>query len=122
MTRIFYIIEQEVIMAKLIGFCENVSSTRPTFKVSMLKGLTPYVNPFNGNTSDTYIMDHNGPTWSIGYQREVRFFLDDGTHVDFIDDCDGQVQFLKDYIANNGDTPLPQQKLEIASEVEFMDI
>lgn len=121
MTRIFYIIEQEVIMAKLIGFSENVRTSRPTFKVSNLRGLTQYVNPDNGSLTGTYIMNHNGPTWSIGYQREVRFFLDDGTHVDFIDDPDGQIRYLKDYIANDGDTPLPQ-KFVITSEVEFMDI
>ena len=107
-------------MAKLIGFSENVLSDRPTFRVSNLRELKPYVNQCNDSISG-YIMDHNGPSWSIGYQREVRFFLDDGTHVDFIDDLDGQVQFLKDYIANNGNTPTTQ-KLEITSEVEFMDI
>jgi hypothetical protein len=66
-------------------------------------------------------MIHNGPLWGIGYQREVRFFLDDGTFVDFKDDFNGQVQFLMDYIANGGNTQSPQ-KFEIASEVEFMDI
>ena len=79
------------------------------------------LNPNDGSLTGTYIMDHNGPTWSIGYQREVRYFLDDGTHVDFIDDLDGQIRYLMDYIANNGDTPLPQ-KFVITSEVEFMDI
>lgn len=116
MTKIFYIIEQKVIMAKLIGFSENFLRNRPKFKINNLRGLKPYNDNISG-----YIMDHNGPGWSIGYQREVRFFLDDGTHVDFIDDPDGQVQFLKDYIDNNGYTPVPQ-KLEITSEVEFMDI
>ena len=121
MTRIFYIIEQEDIMAKLIGFSENVLMDRPTFKVSNLKELKPYENPYNDSISG-YIMDHNGPSWSIGYQREVRFFLDDGTYVDFIDDPDGQIRFLNNYIVDNDGVSLPQQKLEIASEVEFMDI
>ena len=103
-------------MAKLIGFCENFLWNRPTFKINNLRGLKPYNDNISG-----YIMDHNGPDWSIGYQREVRFFLDDGTHVDFIDDPNGQVQFLMDYIANGGNTQSPQ-KFEIASEVEFMDI
>ena len=116
MTGIFYIIEQEVIMAKLIGFSENVRTSRPTFRVSNLKELRPDATPNN-----SYTMIHNGPLWGIGYQREVRYFLDDGTHVDFIDDFDGQIRYLKDYIANDGDTPTPQ-KLEITSEVEFMDI
>lgn len=121
MTRIFYIIEQEDIMAKLIGFSENVLRDRPTFKISMLKRLKPYENPCDGGVSG-YIMDHNGPSWSIGYQREIRFFLKDGTHVDFIDDPDGQIRFLNNYIIDNGGVPLQQQKLELASEVEFMDI
>ena len=69
----------------------------------------------------SYLMVHDGLSWCIGYQKEIRYFLDDGTHVDFIDDLDGQVRFLKDYIANGGNTLAPQ-KLEIASEVEFMDI
>lgn len=106
-------------MAKLIGFSENVRMTRPTFKVCRLKELKPYENTYNFSG---YIMDHDGPSWSIGYQREVRFFLDDGTHVDFIDDPDGQIRFLNNYIVDNGGVSLPQQKLEIASEVEFMDI
>ena len=121
MTRIFYIIEQEVIMAKLIGFSENVRSSRPTFRVINLKELKPNKNPYNDSISG-YIMDHNGPSWSIGYQREVRFFLNDGSHVDFIDDPDGQIRFLNNYIIDNDGVPLQQQKLELASEVEFMDI
>jgi hypothetical protein len=116
MIGIFYIIEQEVIMAKLIGFSEYCRSTRPVFKINDLQELRPDATPNN-----SYTMIHNGPLWGIGYQREVRFFLDDGTHVDFIDDFDGQIRFLKDYIDNNGDTPA-SQKLEITSEVEFMDI
>lgn len=119
MTGIFYIIEQEVIMAKLIGFSENFIRDRLTFKIYDLRALTPHGILYGGFPA--YIMVHNGPDWSIGYQKEVRFFLDDGTHVDFIDDPDGQIRFLKDYIDNNGDTPA-SQKLEITSEVEFMDI
>ena len=120
MTRIFYIIEQEDIMAKLIGFSEHLRAQRPTFKISELKGLEPYRNPYN-DTISSYIMIHNGPEWSIGYQSEIRYFLDDGTFVDYVNDCDGQVQFLKDYLIDNGNAPV-SQKLEIASEVEFMDI
>lgn len=108
-------------MAKLIGFSENVRSSRPTFKVCRLKRLNPCINPYNDSIS-SYTMDHDGPSWSIGYQREVRFFLKDGTHVDFIDDPDGQIRFLNNYIIDNDGVPLQQQKLELASEVEFMDI
>ena len=110
----FYIIGQEVIMAKLIGFSENFRSTRPVFGINNLRSLEKYDERY-------YIMNHNGPGWSIGHQREIRYFLDDGTFVDFADDFEGQIRFLKDYIANGGNT-LASRKLEITSEVEFMDI
>lgn len=107
-------------MAKLIGFSENVRMGTPTFKIKRLRAVEPYRNPDTGNIS-SYLMEHNGPAWSIGYQSEIRYFLDDGTFVDYVNDYDGQVQFLRDYLADNGYTPV-SQKLEIASEVEFMDI
>lgn len=103
-------------MAKLIGFSENVRGRIPTFKISELTEIRPYINPDTGNIT-SYLMIHNGPEWSIGYQPEIRYFLDDGTSVDYVNDCDGQVQFLRNYI--DGNKP---QKFEIASEVEFMDI
>ena len=110
----FYIIEQEVIMAKLIGFSENFRTARPTFKINNLRSLEAY-------SDRDYAMNHDGPAWFIGYQRKIRYFLDDGTFVDFANDFEGQVQFLKDYIAN-GEYVRPGRKLEVASEVEFMDI
>ena len=61
MTRIFYIIEQEVIMATLIGFSENFRTTRPTFKVSNLKELKPYEIHSGQVIHNCYVMDHNGP-------------------------------------------------------------
>ena len=103
-------------MAKLIGFSEHITSNCPRFSINNLIGLEPPTDP-----ADSYSMVHDGLSWGIGYQQEIRYFLDDGTHVDFIDDLDGQVRFLKDYIANGGNT-LASRKLEIASEVEFMDI
>ena len=103
-------------MAKLIGFSECITSNCPRFSINNLIGLEPTTDP-----ADSYSMVHDGLSWGIGYQQEIRYFLDDGTHVDFINDLDGQVQFLKDYIANGGNT-LASRKLEIASEVEFMDI
>lgn len=109
----FYIVEQEVIMAKLIGFSENFRTTRPTFKINNLRSLEKY--------GRSYGMNHNGSCWGIGYQREIRYFLDDGTFVDFENDLNGQVQFLKDYIAR-GEYVRPCRKLEVSSEVEFMDI
>ena len=110
----FYIIEQEVIMAKLIGFSENFRTTRPTFGINNLRSLEAY-------SESAYIMNHDGPDWSIGYQRKIRYFLDDGTFVDFADDFEGQIRFLKDYLAH-GEYVQPRRKLEVASEVEFMDI
>lgn len=110
----FYIVEQEVIMAKLIGFNENFKSTRPVFGINNLRSLEKY-------GERDYVMNHDGPAWSIGYQREIRYFLDDGTFVDFKNDFEGQVRFLKDYLAR-GEYIQPRRKLEVASEVEFMDI
>ena len=103
-------------MAKLIGFSESITSNCPIFSINNLKGLKS-----STAMGGSYLMVHDGGSWGIGYQQEIRYFLDDGTHVDFIDDLDGQVRFLKDYIANGGNTLAPR-KLEIASEVEFMDI
>ena len=109
----FYIIEQEVIMAKLIGFSENFRTTRPTFEINNLRSLE--------NLGTSYGMNHDGPDWGIGYQQEIRYFLDDGTFVDFENDLKGQIRFLKDYLAH-GEYVQPRRKLEVASEVEFMDI
>lgn len=110
----FYIISQEVIMAKLIGFNENFRSTRPVFGINKLRSLEAY-------SERDYVMNHDGPAWSIGHQREIRYFLDDGTFVDFANDFEGQIRFLKDYLAR-GEYAQPRRKLEVASEVEFMDI
>ena len=110
----FYIIDQEVIMAKLIGFSENFRTTYPTFNIYKLRSLEEH-------SEGVYVMNHDGPDWSIGYQQEVRYFLDDGTFVDFENDFEGQVRFLKDYLAR-GEYVQPRRKLEVASEVEFMDI
>ena len=110
----FYIIEQEVIMAKLIGFRENFRTTHPTFDINNLQSLEAY-------SESAYIMNHDGPAWAIGHQQEIRYFLDDGTFVDFENDFEGQIRFLKDYLAR-GEYVQPHRKLEIASEVEFMDI
>ena len=101
-------------MAKLIGFSENFRSTRPVFGINKLRSL-------EACSERAYIMNHDGPDWSIGYQQEVRYFLDDGTFVDFANDFEGQVRFLKDYLAR-GEYVQPRRKLEVASEVEFMDI
>ena len=101
-------------MAKLIGFSENFRTTRPTFSINKLRSLEEY-------DERVYVMNHDGPVWSIGYQQEIRYFLDDGTFVDFADDFEGQIRFLKDYLAHC-EYVQPRRKLEVASEVEFMDI
>lgn len=101
-------------MAKLIGFSENFRTTYPTFNINKLRSLEEYDERY-------YMINHYGPAWSIGYQREVRYFLDDGTFVDFVNDFEGQIRFLKDYLAR-GEYVQTRRKLEVASEVEFMDI
>lgn len=58
-------------MAKLIGFSENFRLTRPVFGINKLRSLETY-------PERDYVMNHDGPAWSIGYQREIRYFLDDG--------------------------------------------
>ncbi len=103
-------------MAKLIGFSECITSNCPRFSINNLIGLEPSTDP-----ADSYSMVHDGPPWGIGYQRAIRYFLDDGTFVDFANDFEGQVRFLKDYLAR-GEYVQPCRKLEVASEVEFMDI
>ena len=105
-------------MAKLIGFSENFRTTRPTFEINNLRSLE---NLGTSNLGTSYRMNHDGPNWGIGYQQEIRYFLDDGTFVDFENDLKGQVQFLKDYLAR-GEYIRSGRKLEVASEVEFMDI
>ena len=101
-------------MAKRIGFNENFRSPRPVFGINNLRSL-------EAHSERDYIMNHDGPDWHIGYQKEIRYFLDDGTFVDFADDFEGQIRFLKDYLARC-EYVQPRRKLEVASEVEFMDI
>lgn len=101
-------------MAELVGFSEDCERTRPVFGINKLRSLEKY-------GERDYVMNHDGPAWSIGYQRAIRYFLDDGTFVDFKNDFEGQVRFLKDYLAR-GEYIQPRRKLEVASEVEFMDI
>ena len=94
-------------MAKLIGFSENFRSTHPTFSINKLRSLEVY-------SGRGYMMNHDGPDWCIGYQQEIRYFLDDGTFVDFANDFEGQIRFLKDYLAR-GEYVQPRRKLEVAS-------
>lgn len=45
----------------------------------------------------------------------------DACHMGHIDAFEGQIRFLKDYLARGKYVP-PRRKLEVASEVEFMDV
>ena len=99
-------------MSKIIGFREDfkreyvILGEAQCYEIRNLRGLskgrssssTPYFN-----------MIQDGPDWSIGYQHKLRFFLDDGKTVDFIDDPNGAVQFLNDYITNGGEVVEQQQ-------------
>lgn len=93
-------------MAKIIGFREDFKREIVTlgesqcYEVKNLRGLTKGcclgITPY-------YCMVQDGPDWSIGTQKELRFFLDNGKYVDFVEDFNGAVQFLRDYIANGGE-------------------
>lgn len=91
-------------MAKIIGFREDFRRKYVTlgeyFEIKNLRGLTKECS-LNGTLY--YKMEHDGPDWLIGCQHEIRFFLDDGKTVDFVEDGEGAVQFLSDYIANGGE-------------------
>lgn len=66
-------------------------------------------------------MVQDGPDWSIGYQKKLRFFLDDGRTVDFIEDFNGAIQFLRDYIANGGEV-VEQQPVFIQEDDDTLVI
>lgn len=112
-------------MAKIIGFREDfkrdyvVLGTGQCFEISNLRGLTKGcclgITPY-------YCLVQDGPDWSISTQRELRFFLDDGNYVDFTDDPNGAILFLKDYIANGGEVVEQQQPVFIQEDDEALVI
>ena len=93
-------------MAKIIGFREDFKREYVTlgesqcYEIRNLRGLK---ERHNSQGKVFYEMIQDGPDWSIGYQHKIRFFLDDGKTVDFMEDSVGAVQFLRDYIANGGE-------------------
>lgn len=112
-------------MAKIIGFREDfkrdyvILSESQCFEISNLRGLTERRNSCG---LVFYEMIHDGPDWSIGYQKKLRFFLDDGKTVDFVEDGNGAVQFLKDYIANGGEVVEQQQPVFIQEDDDTLVI
>ena len=112
-------------MAKIIGFREDfkrdyvILGESQCFEISNLRGLTKGIS---SSSARYYNMVQDGPDWSIGYQQKLRFFLDDGRTVDFIEDFNGAVQFLRDYIANGGEVVEQQQLVFIQEDDETLVI
>lgn len=111
-------------MAKIIGFREDfkrdyvVLGEGQCYEISNLRGLT------RGcclGSSTYYCMVQDGPDWSIGTQKNLRFFLDDGKYVDFIEDFNGAIQFLNNYIANGGEV-VEQQPVIIQEDDDTLVI
>lgn len=111
-------------MAKIIGFREDFKREYVTlgeaqcYEIKNLRGLT---KGLSSSSAHYYNMVQDGPDWSIGYQQKLRFFLDDGRTVDFIEDFNGAVQFLRDYIANGGEV-VEQQPVFIQEDDETLVI
>ena len=111
-------------MAKIIGFREDfkresvILDECRCYEIRNLRGLTKRCS---SRGIPYYNMVQDGPDWSIGYQHKLRFFLDDGKTVDFVEDNDGAVQFLKDYIANGGEV-VEQQPVFIQDDDETVVI
>lgn len=111
-------------MAKIIGFREDFKREHVTlgesqcYEIRNLRGLT---KECSSRGIPYYNMEQDGPNWSIGYQHKIRFFLDDGKTVDFIEDFNGAVQFLRDYIANGGEV-VEQQSVFIQEDDETLVI
>ena len=109
-------------MAKIIGFREDFKREYVTIGEDQcyeIKNLTGLTKGLSSSSTPYFNMVHNGPDWSIGYQRNLRFFLDDGSHVDFKDDLEGQVNYLKDYIQNGNDTA-PKVNTIITEDEDFI--
>lgn len=93
-------------MAKIIGFREDFKRDHVILgegKCYEVRNLTGLIKGRQLNGAPCYTMVQDGPAWFIGCQKKLRFFLDDGNTVDFVDDYAGVVQFLKDYIVNDGE-------------------
>lgn len=111
-------------MAKIIGFREDFKREHVTLGESQCYEIRNLVGLTKGRSSSStpyFNMVQDGPDWSIGYQKKLRFFLDDGKIVDFIEDFNGAVQFLRDYIANGGEV-VEQQPVFIQEDDETLVI
>lgn len=108
-------------MAKIIGFTESFDRKWITnirldcFRIGTIRELAFRSGP----DCTCYEIIQDAPNWTIGYQSEIRFFLDDGSHVDFKNDLEGQVNYLKDYIQNGNDTA-PKVNTIITEDEDFI--
>ena len=111
-------------MAKIIGFREDFKRESVILGEDQcyeIRNLTKLTKRCRLNGTSYFNMVQDGPDWSIGYQKKLRFFLDDGKTVDFIDDPVGAVQFLNDYIANGGEV-VEQQSVFIQEDDDTLVI
>lgn len=112
-------------MAKIIGFREDfkrehvILGEDHCYEVRNLRGL---IKNRTRHGRVFYDMVQDGPNWSIGSQKRLRFFLDNGNTVDFEEDFDGAIQFLKDYIANGGKVVEQQQPVFIQEDEDTLVI
>ena len=68
-------------MAKIIGFREDFKREHVTLGESQCYEIRNLVGLTKGRSSSStpyFNMVQDGPDWSIGYQKKLRFFLDDG--------------------------------------------
>lgn len=111
-------------MAKIIGFREDFKREYVTLGEGQcyeIKNLTGLTKGLSSSSTPYFNMVQDGPDWSIGYQQKLRFFLDDGKTVDFVEDCDSAIQFLRDYIANGGEV-MEQQPVFIQEDDDTLVI
>ena len=108
-------------MAKIVGFLESFDRKQinnlkwDCFRIETIRELIFKPDP----VYPCYIIIQDAPHWTIGYQPELRFFLDDGSYVDFKDDLEGQVNYLKDYIQNGNNTE-PKVNTIIIEDDDFI--
>lgn len=111
-------------MAKIIGFREDfkresaILGEGQCYEIRNLRGLT---KKYSSRGIPYFDMVQDGPNWSVGYQKHLRFFLDDGKTVDFVEDGDSAVQFLRDYIVNGGEV-VEQQTVFIQDDDDALVI
>lgn len=111
-------------MAKIIGFREDFKREYVTLGESQcyeIRNLRGLIKERQLDGAPCYTMVQDGPAWSIGYQHKIRFFLDYGKTVDFVEDGVGAVQFLRDYIANGGEV-VEQQPVFIQEDDDTLVI